>query len=66
MIKPKSICVDCKERSPGCHIKCESYQTFKKKNEEYKNFVKKQREKDYASFNPNSPNSLNTKLWGSK
>lgn len=30
----KAPCKDCERRHPGCHSKCEEYQTFRKANEE--------------------------------
>ena len=30
----KAPCKDCELRHPGCHSKCEEYQTFRKANEE--------------------------------
>ena len=30
MSKPKPPCLDCPDRVPACHDKCEKYQTFRK------------------------------------
>jgi hypothetical protein len=36
MIKPIAPCKDCDDRYVGCHIDCEKYNDFVRKNEIYK------------------------------
>lgn len=36
MIKPIAPCKDCTDRYVGCHVDCEKYNDFVRKNEIYK------------------------------
>lgn len=38
-----SPCIDCKERSVGCHGSCEGYQTYRKSLDELNLNIKKQK-----------------------
>ena len=42
--RPKVVCKDCSERTPGCHSMCQEYISFKKNLEDYNRQLKEERD----------------------
>lgn len=49
---PNSPCLHCPERAPGCHARCENYLSYKQELEDFKAFIKAEKEKYAIQFIP--------------
>ena len=44
---PKPPCIDCDDRSEGCHARCEGYKEFRKMMDEHKETLREIKGKKY-------------------
>lgn len=42
-MKPKAPCLNCEDRNPGCHSRCEKYISYREKQIEYNKLKAKER-----------------------
>lgn len=42
-MKPKAPCLNCEDRNPGCHSRCEKYISYKEDQIEYNKLKTKER-----------------------
>ena len=47
MAKPKPPCIDCDDRSEGCHARCEGYKEYQEASRSYKEVLREIKGKKY-------------------